>query len=111
MSEAAHSPDFAPATSGACPDMKTKPFATTQWEYGPTGFGWFGSSGTSFIFTRDCGGTQKHCDTLHWGHRRRFPRAVRKSPGDRRTPGSMDARVYEIGTLFSGKIVSYGSHG
>src|SRR5438034_403511 len=73
MSEAAHSPDFAPATSGACPDMKTKPFATTQWEYGPTGFGWFGSSGTSFIFTRDCGGTQKHCDTPHRGPRRKLP--------------------------------------
>src|SRR5438874_1507906 len=40
-SAAAHSPDFAPGRSGACPEMKTRPLATTQWEYGPTGFGWF----------------------------------------------------------------------
>src|SRR5438094_3039896 len=49
---AAHSPDFAPGRSGACPEMKTRPLATTQWEYGPTGFGWFGNSGIPFMIRR-----------------------------------------------------------
>src|SRR6266571_7493664 len=47
MSGAAHSPAFAPGAIGACAEMKTKPFATTQWEYGPRGFGCFGRSGTA----------------------------------------------------------------
>src|SRR5439155_1029260 len=52
MSAAAHSPDFAPGRSGACPEMKTRPLATTQWEYGPTGFGWLGNSGIPFMIRR-----------------------------------------------------------
>src|SRR6266480_5307569 len=51
-SAAAHSPDFAPGRSGACPEMKTRPLATTQWEYGPTGFGWLGNSGIPFMIRR-----------------------------------------------------------
>src|SRR5437867_4768385 len=46
-SGAAHSPAFAPGAIGACAEMKTKPFATTQWEYGPRGFGCLGRSGTA----------------------------------------------------------------
>src|SRR5947207_13076801 len=110
MSEAAHSPDFAPATSGACPDMKTKPFATTQWEYGPTGFGWFGSSGTSFIFTRDCGGTQKHCDTPHRGPRRKLPSSgskVSRETGVLRVPWMQDyIKLGQIGTAHVGTPVT-----
>src|ERR1700704_5856396 len=49
MSAAAHSPGFPPGTRGAWPEMKTKPFATTQWEYGPTGLGWLGSSGVPLM--------------------------------------------------------------
>src|SRR2546430_2664779 len=51
-SGAAHSPPFAPGAIGACAEMKTKPFATTQWEYGPRGFGCFGRSGTARIDVR-----------------------------------------------------------
>src|SRR3989441_2065677 len=47
ISGAAHSPALAPATIGAWAEMKTNPFATTQWEYGPRGFGCFGRSGTA----------------------------------------------------------------
>src|SRR6266567_1147403 len=47
-SAAAHSPAFPPGTSGVCPEMNTNPFATTQWEYGPSGFGCLGRSGTAF---------------------------------------------------------------
>src|SRR5205807_1760798 len=104
MSEAAHSPDFAPARSGACPEMKTKPFATTQWEYGPTGFGWFGSSGTSFIFTRDCGGTQKHCDTPHRGPRRKLPSSgskVSRETGVLRVPWMQE--YIKLGRCSEGK--------
>src|SRR5256712_5692223 len=48
MSGAAHSPAFPPGRMGAWAEMKTSPFATTQWEYGPRGFGCFGRSGTAF---------------------------------------------------------------
>src|SRR6266566_3032322 len=51
-SAAAHSPAFPPGTSGVCPEMNTNPFATTQWEYGPSGFGCLGRSGTAFIADR-----------------------------------------------------------
>src|SRR6266508_1647007 len=56
-SAAAHSPGFPPGTSGVCPETNTNPFATTQWEYGPSGFGCFGRSGTAFIADR--GGTHQ----------------------------------------------------
>src|SRR5437773_3605736 len=52
MAAAAHSPDIAPGRSGACPERKTRPLATTQWEYGPTGFGWLGNSGIPFMIRR-----------------------------------------------------------
>src|SRR3989441_4556087 len=47
-SGAAHSPTFPPGRMGAWAEMKTSPFATTQCEYGPRGFGCFGRSGTAF---------------------------------------------------------------
>src|SRR5881396_2741029 len=84
--------------------MKTKPFATTQWEYGPTGFGWFGSSGTSFIFTRDCGGTQKHCDTPHRGPRRKLPSSgskVSRETGVLRVPWMQE--YIKLGRCSEGK--------
>src|SRR5213593_3797517 len=51
-SGATHSPAFAPGRIGACAETKTNPFATTQCEYGPSGFGCFGRSGTAFMILR-----------------------------------------------------------
>src|SRR5439155_467508 len=92
MSGAAHSPAFPPGRMGAWAEMKTSPFATTQWEYGPRGFGCFGRSGTAFTI-------------VHFGNVRATKNV--SAPGGGRfppsPPGSIHARAYYIPTAFSGE--------
>src|SRR2546428_8203481 len=92
MSGAAHSPACPPGRIGACAEMKTSPFATTQWEYGPRGFGCFGRSGTAFTIVHFGNvGATKNVSAPEDG---RFPP---------RPPGSIRARAYYIPTAFSGE--------